>query len=207
MHGGREITNTGMCSNIHVESCACAHVSQVSRGKGFHLVRGFPVAQFKENRVGLVLAFWSLALHLGRPLVRCLGNVGLGPGIGLCVCARIPRSRIFDMMSEVQNALRLAPPSTLQPSKSCRTAVPWPLLSVCAAKHWCDCALHVTTMSHTSHRSPEALPGPQSRSGQLRRGRACAQERCPGIEAHHPSIASSVGVSFRCMQTGTQRSS
>ena len=44
--------------------------SQVSQGKGFHLVRGFPVAEFKDNRVGLVLAFWSLALHLGRPLVR-----------------------------------------------------------------------------------------------------------------------------------------
>ena len=40
------------------------------QGKGFHLVRGFPVEQFGADRVGLVLAFWSLALHLGRPLVR-----------------------------------------------------------------------------------------------------------------------------------------
>jgi hypothetical protein len=44
--------------------------AQVSRGKGFHLVRNFPVAEFGDNRVGLVLAFWSLALQLGRPLVR-----------------------------------------------------------------------------------------------------------------------------------------
>ena len=42
----------------------------VGQGKGFHLVRGLPVEQFKADRVGLVLAFWSLALHLGRPLVR-----------------------------------------------------------------------------------------------------------------------------------------
>ena len=42
----------------------------LGQGKGFHLVRGFPVEQFKADRVGLVLAFWSLALHLGRTLVR-----------------------------------------------------------------------------------------------------------------------------------------
>jgi hypothetical protein len=44
------------------------------QGKGFHLVRGFPVEHFKADRVGLVLAFWSLALHLGRPLVRTLSH-------------------------------------------------------------------------------------------------------------------------------------
>lgn len=31
--------------------------------------RGFPVEQYSEDRVGLVLAYWGLALHLGRPLV------------------------------------------------------------------------------------------------------------------------------------------
>lgn len=43
---------------------------EVSLGKGFHLVRGFPVEPFADNRIGLVLAFWALGIHLGRPLVR-----------------------------------------------------------------------------------------------------------------------------------------
>ena len=50
---------------------------QVSRGKGFHLVRGFPVQPLKDDRVGLVLAFWSLALHLGRPLARPTTHIRL----------------------------------------------------------------------------------------------------------------------------------
>ena len=71
---------------------------QVSRGKGFHLVRGFPVEQFKDDRAGLVLAFWSLALHLGRPLVRCRGAKLRRPPLWLsCVtesaCAALARAR------------------------------------------------------------------------------------------------------------------
>ncbi len=31
--------------------------------------RGFPVEQYKQDRLGLVLAFWALGLHLGRPLI------------------------------------------------------------------------------------------------------------------------------------------
>ena len=31
--------------------------------------RGFPVQQFIEDRLGLVLAFWGVGLHLGRPLI------------------------------------------------------------------------------------------------------------------------------------------
>ncbi len=31
--------------------------------------RGFPVDEYKNDRVGLVLAYWAIALHLGRPLV------------------------------------------------------------------------------------------------------------------------------------------
>ncbi len=31
--------------------------------------RGFPVQQYHEDRLGLVLAFWGLGLHLGRPLI------------------------------------------------------------------------------------------------------------------------------------------
>ncbi|DBB18065.1 hypothetical protein WJX82_011687 [Trebouxia sp. C0006] len=42
---------------------------EVNSGKGFHLVRGFPVEQYKQDRLGLVLAFWALGLHLGRPLI------------------------------------------------------------------------------------------------------------------------------------------
>lgn len=33
------------------------------------MCRGFPVEQYKEDRLGLVLAFWGLGLHLGRPLI------------------------------------------------------------------------------------------------------------------------------------------
>lgn len=33
------------------------------------LCRGFPVEQYKGDRLGLVLAFWGLGLVLGRPLV------------------------------------------------------------------------------------------------------------------------------------------
>ncbi len=36
--------------------------------------RGFPVEQFRGDRLGQVLAFWSFALHLGRPLVSLLLN-------------------------------------------------------------------------------------------------------------------------------------
>jgi len=32
-------------------------------------VRKFPVELFTSDRVGLVLAFWALGIHLGRPLV------------------------------------------------------------------------------------------------------------------------------------------
>lgn len=32
-------------------------------------MRKFPVEQFTSDRVGLVLAFWALGIHLGRPLV------------------------------------------------------------------------------------------------------------------------------------------
>eukprot|EP00891_Asterochloris_glomerata_P005068 jgi/Astpho2/5068/Aster-x0233 len=42
---------------------------EVNQGRGFQLVRGFPVEQFRGDRLGQVLAFWSFALHLGRPLV------------------------------------------------------------------------------------------------------------------------------------------
>ena len=31
--------------------------------------RAFPVQQYSEDRLGLVLAFWGLGLHLGRPLI------------------------------------------------------------------------------------------------------------------------------------------
>ncbi len=31
--------------------------------------RGFPVEQYQQDRLGLVLAFWALGLHLGRPLI------------------------------------------------------------------------------------------------------------------------------------------
>ena len=31
--------------------------------------RGFPLDDFKEDRAGLVLAYWGVALTLGRPLV------------------------------------------------------------------------------------------------------------------------------------------
>ena len=31
--------------------------------------RGFPVDDYKSDRVGLVLAYWGVALNLGRPLV------------------------------------------------------------------------------------------------------------------------------------------
>lgn len=31
--------------------------------------RGFPVEQYKGDRLGLVLAFWGLGIVLGRPLV------------------------------------------------------------------------------------------------------------------------------------------
>ena len=33
------------------------------------LSRGFPVQQYSKDRLGLVLAFWGVGLHLGRPLV------------------------------------------------------------------------------------------------------------------------------------------
>lgn len=42
---------------------------EVSLGRGFHLIRKFPVDKFKGDRTGLVLAFWGLGLVLGRPLV------------------------------------------------------------------------------------------------------------------------------------------
>ncbi|KAK9812337.1 hypothetical protein WJX73_003313 [Symbiochloris irregularis] len=42
---------------------------EVSLGRGFHLIRGFPVESFKNDRLGLVLAFWGLGIVLGRPLV------------------------------------------------------------------------------------------------------------------------------------------
>ena len=31
--------------------------------------RGFPVHEYKDDRLGLVLAFWGVGLYLGRPLV------------------------------------------------------------------------------------------------------------------------------------------
>ncbi len=31
--------------------------------------RGFPVEQYRHDKVGLVLAFWAILAHLGRPLV------------------------------------------------------------------------------------------------------------------------------------------
>lgn len=31
--------------------------------------RGFPVEQYKQDILGLMLAFWALWLHLGRPLI------------------------------------------------------------------------------------------------------------------------------------------
>ena len=33
------------------------------------LYRGFPVQQYGDDRVGLVIAFWAVGLHLGRPLI------------------------------------------------------------------------------------------------------------------------------------------
>ncbi|EIE24910.1 Clavaminate synthase-like protein [Coccomyxa subellipsoidea C-169] len=42
---------------------------EVTLGRGFQLLKGFPVDQYKGDRVGLVLAYWGVALHLGRPLV------------------------------------------------------------------------------------------------------------------------------------------
>jgi hypothetical protein len=33
------------------------------------LCRGFPIEAYKEDRPGLVLAYWGVALMLGRPLV------------------------------------------------------------------------------------------------------------------------------------------
>ncbi|KAL3155553.1 hypothetical protein ABBQ38_011107 [Trebouxia sp. C0009 RCD-2024] len=42
---------------------------EVNSGRGFKLVRGFPIQQYAEDRLGLVLAFWGMGLHLGRPLV------------------------------------------------------------------------------------------------------------------------------------------
>ncbi|KAK9813026.1 hypothetical protein WJX72_007708 [[Myrmecia] bisecta] len=38
----------------------------VTYGRGFQLLRGFPVEQYREDRVGLVIAYWGLALALGR---------------------------------------------------------------------------------------------------------------------------------------------
>ena len=33
------------------------------------LYRNFPVEQYREDRLGLVLAFWGVGIHLGRPLI------------------------------------------------------------------------------------------------------------------------------------------
>ena len=33
------------------------------------LCRNFPVEQYKDDRLRLVLAFWGLGIHLGRPLI------------------------------------------------------------------------------------------------------------------------------------------
>ncbi|KAK9863979.1 hypothetical protein WJX84_007599 [Apatococcus fuscideae] len=39
---------------------------EVTHGRGFHLIRGFPVDIYRGDRLGLVLAFWGVALVLGR---------------------------------------------------------------------------------------------------------------------------------------------
>ncbi len=39
---------------------------EVSQGRGFQLFKGFPVQHYKGDRLGLVLAYWGVALHIGR---------------------------------------------------------------------------------------------------------------------------------------------
>jgi hypothetical protein len=45
-------------SHLKLASCTC-----------WRPCRGFPVEQFRHDKVGLVLAFWAMLAHLGRPLV------------------------------------------------------------------------------------------------------------------------------------------
>lgn len=48
--------------------CA-SHNCQLRRQLLLREPRGFPVHHYTEDRLGLVLAFWGVGLHLGRPLV------------------------------------------------------------------------------------------------------------------------------------------
>lgn len=46
--------------------------------------RGFPVEQFKGDRLGQVLAFWGLGIVLGRPLVSQTDYTEDGKTFGEC---------------------------------------------------------------------------------------------------------------------------
>lgn len=57
-------------SNHDMTFRLCASYNcQVSRQCLLCGSRGFPIQQYAEDRLGLVLAFWGMGLHLGRPLV------------------------------------------------------------------------------------------------------------------------------------------
>ena len=61
----------------------CRHVQLLSGAGKLHTSSLLLscISRLQEDRLGLVLAFWALALHLGRPLVRfsfCWGSQGSG---------------------------------------------------------------------------------------------------------------------------------
>ena len=43
---------------------------------------GFPVQQYQDDRLGLVLAFWGVGLHLGRPLISQIDYKAHGKIVG-----------------------------------------------------------------------------------------------------------------------------
>ncbi|KAK9816577.1 hypothetical protein WJX72_002145 [[Myrmecia] bisecta] len=52
-----------------LETRLLALAKQVNSGRGFQIIKNFPVEHYADDRLGLVLAYWGLALTVGRPQV------------------------------------------------------------------------------------------------------------------------------------------
>ncbi|KAK9813596.1 hypothetical protein WJX73_009365 [Symbiochloris irregularis] len=94
---------------------------EVSLGRGFHLVKGFPVQAFKGDRLGLVLAFWGVGLVLGRPLVSqndynnehetfgsYLNHVTVGRHTGIKKSSALPEPKQGENVPRQRDTSRLA---------------------------------------------------------------------------------------------------
>ncbi|WIA42630.1 hypothetical protein OEZ86_008603 [Tetradesmus obliquus] len=75
---------------------------EVTNGRGFLIIKGFPVQHFASNRPGLVVAFWGWALLLGRVQISQTDWNSKGEVFG-SIFNHVTVGRFADMYTEPHN--------------------------------------------------------------------------------------------------------